>query len=90
MCDCYEHKCKICNNEVPIHIGDFAFPREDVEVWCHQHLPIEVPGVEIFQYPTCAIRLCGGRLRPWDECVHPNTSTGESIAWTAMREEKDA
>jgi len=82
MCDCYSHKCQICDETVEVHIGDFAFPREDVEVWCKCHLPIGVSGVEIFQYPTCALRLCGGKYRPSDECVHPNAATAESMAWT--------
>jgi hypothetical protein len=37
MCDCYGHKCEMCNMLVPMHIGDFKFPREKFKVWCKHH-----------------------------------------------------
>jgi len=82
MCDCYDHKCLLCDETVPVHIGDYAYPREDVEVLCKAHIVL-IPGWEIFKAPKCAIRLCGGKLRPWDEDVSPNESTAESVWWNA-------
>jgi len=39
MCDCYWTYCKECKEVLPVHIGDFCMPREDIEVYCANHLP---------------------------------------------------
>lgn len=43
MCDCYEAKCEIkdCEEKIPIHIADFNFDREEIQVFCNKHLPKE-------------------------------------------------
>lgn len=50
MCDCYEHECAVewCQKTIPMHIGDFAFPREDFMVWCQEHAHYAHPGAVIF------------------------------------------
>ena len=46
MCDCYDHKCAHpqCTQLMPIHIGDFCTPRENLEVVCTRHLPKDFDG----------------------------------------------
>ncbi|MFA4971134.1 MAG: hypothetical protein WC683_00880 [bacterium] len=40
MCDCYDHRCSSpgCTATVPVHIGDFKFPRSRFRVWCPAHV----------------------------------------------------
>ena len=49
MCDCYEHKCECCNELVPMHIGDYRFPRSDFRVWCGSHISKAPKGAVIFK-----------------------------------------
>ena len=94
MCDCYWPKCSAegCNKTIPVHIGDYRFPREDVEVWCEKHIPAE-PGVEVSEmkedefegideYPVgtrFGLRLKHGKLFPVEEDVCINLSNAEPI-----------
>ena len=34
MCDCYDHKCHFCDNEISIHIADFCVKRDTVTMIC--------------------------------------------------------
>ena len=37
MCDCYHHECEECEETIPWHIGDYAYPRSDFKAWCPVH-----------------------------------------------------
>jgi hypothetical protein len=92
MCDCYDHRCKVrrCDSLIPVHIGNFDFPRTEVEAWCHRHIPANEPGITVFklvkkvdegsrghQFPKgtkFALRLCKGELNPVDNGVEINLS----------------
>ena len=39
MCDCYWPTCERCSTPVPLHIADFCMPREDISVFCADHMP---------------------------------------------------
>lgn len=39
MCDCDGPRCERCATSVPLHIADFCMPREDIAVFCANHLP---------------------------------------------------
>lgn len=55
MCDCYDHKCEICEETVPMHIADDAFPRKDFRVYCHKHInqaPIRAVIFELIYDPS--------------------------------------
>lgn len=39
MCDCYSHKCKECDTKLPVHLGDYETERDEIEVFCQNHLP---------------------------------------------------
>ena len=39
MCDCYTHKCYCCEEKIPMHLEDFNTAREEVVVFCHEHIP---------------------------------------------------
>lgn len=49
MCDCYGHECEVCGKPVPMHIGDFAYPRKRFKVWCAKHVDQAPPGAVIFE-----------------------------------------
>ncbi len=49
MCDCYAHKCECCEELIPMHIGDYEFPREDFRVWCEKHVGEAPAGATIFE-----------------------------------------
>lgn len=49
MCDCYDHKCEVCENTIPMHIADFDFPREDFKVYCQDHISEAPNGAIIFE-----------------------------------------
>ena len=38
MCDCYSHKCELCERTVEMHIADYNYPREDFRAWCDRHV----------------------------------------------------
>lgn len=48
MCDCYEHKCEICNELIPWHIGDFNFDRKEFKIWCYKHIQYAESGSVLF------------------------------------------
>jgi len=52
MCDCYGHKCnaKGCTERIPMHIGDFNYPRTSFKCWCRLHIDkaAKHPGAVIF------------------------------------------
>lgn len=50
MCDVYQHKCKECDTMLDIHLGNFSTEREEIEVFCQNHLPEE--DVRIFTVTT--------------------------------------
>lgn len=33
MCDCYDHKCIVCGDSIPMHLEDFSTEREEVAVF---------------------------------------------------------
>ena len=39
MCDCYWPTCERCSTSIPLHIADFCMPRENISVFCADHLP---------------------------------------------------
>ncbi len=39
MCDCYYHKCKECDAKLPVHLGDYDTQRDEIEVFCEDHIP---------------------------------------------------
>ena len=47
MCDCFEAKCKECEVYNDIHIGDYVVERDEIEVYCKDHIP-DI-NVEIFE-----------------------------------------
>lgn len=90
MCDCYYHKCSVCDDTIPVHIGDYKYPRTDVEAWCFRHIPKNEPGVEVFVMAKAswdegriprgrryALRLCGGTIVPSSVNVEINLSGAE-------------
>lgn len=42
MCDCYAHKCRLCNEVIPMHLGDFNTGRSEIDVYCWRHAFAEI------------------------------------------------
>jgi hypothetical protein len=41
MCDIFNAKCKVCGKKISIHLGDYLTGRNEIEVFCPDHLPKE-------------------------------------------------
>jgi hypothetical protein len=39
MCNCYDHQCKECDTYIPIHLEDYDTDPDEIEVFCHRHIP---------------------------------------------------
>jgi len=39
MCDCYGAKCEECDEVLPVHLGDYDTDRDEVKVFCKDHIP---------------------------------------------------
>jgi len=39
MCDIYVDPCYVCGKWLPVHLGDFKTPRQDIVVFCEKHIP---------------------------------------------------
>lgn len=40
MCDCYWVKCEVCKKGlIPVHIADFCMSRDDIKIYCRDHVP---------------------------------------------------
>lgn len=48
MCNCYGHKCEVCDEVIPMHIGDFKFPPSRFKAWCPSHVKQAEPGSVVF------------------------------------------
>ena len=60
MCDCYGHKCELCDELVPMHIADFDYSRSRFRVWCGEHADQAPPDAVRFRWTAegggaCAI-----------------------------------
>ena len=100
MCDCYVTECQKCDREIPVHIGDFKYPRSSVQVFCSAHLPTqrvtifeltEVEWDEDEKYPVgwkCGIRLCEGTIEAESEDVYPNLGACSKITLLYCHDKK--
>ncbi|MEN6462794.1 MAG: hypothetical protein ABFC94_15675 [Syntrophomonas sp.] len=50
MCDCYNHKCEVCETTMPFYIADFEYPRSAFKIWCHRHVKQAPKGAVIFKF----------------------------------------
>ena len=39
MCDCYSHKCLMCDEYLSMHLADFNTASSEIDVFCDQHIP---------------------------------------------------
>ncbi len=39
MCNIYDHPCKICKQNIEIHLGDDLTSPLEIEVFCKNHIP---------------------------------------------------
>lgn len=91
MCDCYAPKCEKCDERIPVHIEDFNYPREDIQVFCKDHMPTERVTVWMLTGDddfcdlkagwTCGIRLQDGNIEPDSVGVYPNMNA----AWMVRK-----
>lgn len=50
MCDCYVHKCEHCDWMVPMHLEDFSTERDEIQVFCEDHLPENMTDGMVWEY----------------------------------------
>jgi len=50
MCDIYMHKCKKCKAEIDMHLVDFETGSDEIDVYCHKHIPKNVDFGVIWAY----------------------------------------
>ena len=50
MCDCYVDKCRVCGEEIEMHLGDFSTGQDEVEVYCGVHLPSDGSDGMVWEY----------------------------------------
>ena len=41
VCDCYTDKCRVCGEEVEMHLSDYNTAPEEIEVYCGSHAPVD-------------------------------------------------
>lgn len=41
MCDCYMASCAVCGEPLPVHLADFDTGREEVALFCGEHIPFQ-------------------------------------------------
>ena len=39
MCNIYMDSCKVCGCDIPMHLGDFATKKREIECYCGNHIP---------------------------------------------------
>jgi len=94
MCDIYMHKCSKCDIEFDMHLADFDTGRDEVEVFCENHMPENRNDGVLWTYDDdCAVvngefAKAGGKVfirsltdnakRNW-EGNHPNSITEKAI-----------
>lgn len=57
MCDCYSHKCEVCEETIPMHINDFDDPRDAFKVWCQKHVKYAYPGAIVYTLEANAVHV---------------------------------
>lgn len=72
MCDCYDAKCKLCDYRIPIHLGDWETPRDEVEIFCHRHIPED--NARVFQMSKKSSRSPGDLKRGEKVAIRALTS----------------
>jgi len=78
MCDCYMHKCDVCDKRIDMHIGDFRYPRSAFNVWCAKHLEKAPGGSVVFTWQASEHERKGGVCAVFGPAVggtgdnHPN------------------
>ena len=50
MCDIYMHKCKMCKTEIDMHLADFDTDQDEIDVYCHKHIPKNVNWGVVWNY----------------------------------------
>lgn len=92
MCDIVNSPCKICNADLPLHLGDYDTAPEEVECFCSKHIPDT--NVRVFtlteddkyegtvSFPkgwVMGIRYLTDNARENREMNHPNVAANWSI-----------
>lgn len=83
MCDCYGPSCSHpgCENIVEMHLGDYLTGRDEVEIYCHFHIPKDISTGVLFglaetpanQTEVFLKYLTDNARKNWD-VNHPNVS----------------
>lgn len=77
MCDCYGHKCEKCDTTLDIHLGDYDTGREEIEVYCDEHIPLDTDNGVVWQWSD-------------DEGKKPTDMKRMFIKWRTKNAEENA
>ena len=60
MCDCYGPSCSHpgCENIVEMHLGDYLTGRDEVEIYCHFHIPKDISTGVLFGLAEISVMQC--------------------------------
>jgi len=76
VCDCYDAECSYpgCSILMPVHIADFCMERDEIEVFCWNHLPEPGPNVIVYRADQ-NIGEYDWWDRDWDDTYDPDHCT---------------
>ena len=89
MCDCYDENCseKGCQELLPVHLGDYETNREEIKVYCENHIPINDCRIFIIKeedegFPKgwkMGIRSLTDNAREFKDYNHPNVGADYTV-----------
>jgi hypothetical protein len=93
MCDIYMHPCKVCKEEIEMHLGDWNTSADEIEVYCKNHIPEhdvviwdsdeinkqKAPLSEIYTNGRVGVRALTENAKLNKECNHPNAFNAEIV-----------
>ena len=82
MCDIYDAKCKECDAEIDMHLGDYNTDRDEVEVFCDKHIPQQVTDGVLWEYEgkKVFVRVLTANAKANWEGNHPNACNPKVVS----------
>ena len=81
MCDCYTARCKNCNREIPMHLGDYATARDEIEVFCTTCLPADLSDGALWLWADRDGDDIDAPIGPLSLCFMRNLTSNAAACW---------
>ena len=85
MCDIYTAKCALCDQKIPMHLGDFETKRDEIMVVCWRHSEEELREAGVFRPGAIVWLIPDQDLGPLKE-VNPHV---DPETWIFAESEKE-